>query len=249
MIQIMMEKTPARDIAPIFSGYEACERGHKFGPAAREYYLIHFCLKGKGTLHDKHGSHKVAQGELFVIRPQEITTYVADKSDPWEYSWVAFSGDMANAFDTEKSVYTAPSGLGEKVKELSRENVTAPSAYISLVFELIYRLFREKKEESDLAQRLKRYIDFNYMNDVSVASLSATFGFERSYLYRVFKEEFGVSIKECLIQARLNQAKALLSEGFSVAEAALAVGYRDPFGFSRAFKAHFGIPPKALKRG
>ena len=247
MIQIMKEKTPARDIAPIFSGCEACERGHKFGPAAREYYLIHFCHKGEGVLSDKYGTHKISAGELFIIRPSEITVYTADKENPWEYSWLAFGGDMADIFSTERSVYPTPVRIGEAVRELVEEGVDDPSAYISVVFELIYRLFKDKKGEGDLAQRLKRYVDFNYMNDVSVASLSTAFGFERSYLYRVFKDAFGTGIKEYLIQTRLSQAKALLSGGFSVSEAALAVGYRDPFGFSRAFKAHFGYSPKAEK--
>ena len=248
MKQVMMKKTSARDIVPIFSGYEACESEHKFGPAAREHHLIHFCLKGKGVLSDKYGTHKIEAGDLFIIRPGEITVYIADKTDPWEYAWLAFGGDMAEIFSTDRSVYPAPARMGDAVRELAESDVDAPSAYISVVFELIYRLFREKKSEGDLAQKIKRYIDFNYMNDLSVKALAEAFGFERSHLYRVFKESVGTSPKEYLTKTRLEQAKILLSKGYSVSEAAFAVGYRDPFGFSGAFKAHFGVPPKVFKR-
>jgi AraC-like DNA-binding protein len=34
-----------------------------------------------------------------------------------------------------------------------------------------------------------------------------------------------------------------------VAEAALAMGYDDPFYFSRLFKKHMGMPPSACRRG
>ena len=93
------------DLKIEFCGYHRCEKNHSYGPSVRDIYLAHFCLNGKGVLCDKYGRHNVSKGEFFIIRPNEMTTYTADKTEPWEYVWVAFSGTNANIFNNEISVY------------------------------------------------------------------------------------------------------------------------------------------------
>lgn len=46
---IMLENLRLWDVNPLICGEEACEPGHTFGPAARDYYLLHYVLSGKGT--------------------------------------------------------------------------------------------------------------------------------------------------------------------------------------------------------
>jgi len=243
-IQNMIGDTAARDIIPIFTGHEICKKSHSFGPHVRNYYLIHFCLGGKGELSDKHGRHKINKGELFIIRPGEPTTYTADSEEPWEYTWISFGGDMASIFDTGRSVYPFPKEIGKKLLDLTEDGVDSPAAYISLIYELIYRLFTEERESGGIARRVKRYIKFNYMNDISVMHLSEYFGFERSYLYKVFRSSEGIGIKEYIIKVRMEQAEMLLKKGYSVSDTARAVGYRDQFNFSKAYKKFFGVSPR-----
>ncbi|MBQ7348656.1 MAG: AraC family ligand binding domain-containing protein, partial [Clostridia bacterium] len=90
--ELFINKYDSVDLVPIFYGGEKCKKGHSFGPHTRNYYIIHFCLNGCGTLKDKFGVHKISAGELFIIRPDEITTYTADMFTPWEYTWIAFNG-------------------------------------------------------------------------------------------------------------------------------------------------------------
>ena len=39
MLQNMIDDICTKDIIPIFSGHEVCEKNHKFGPYIRDYYL------------------------------------------------------------------------------------------------------------------------------------------------------------------------------------------------------------------
>ena len=240
----MINKLRSRDIVPIFSGHERCDSGHKFGPYVRSHYLIHFCLKGKGKLFDKYGEHEIGEGEMFIIRPSEITTYVADDTDPWEYSWIAFEGEMADIFDTGISVYRFPMEIGERLKELTEQEIGSPSVYISLIYSLIYETMSEYEENVDIIKKIKQYIKFNYMNDISVMQLSDYFGFERSYFYRMFKKHNGTGVKEYILKTRMEQAKLLLDRGYSVGNTAYAVGYSDQSNFSKAFKKYYGRSPK-----
>ena len=244
MLQNMIDDICTKDIIPIFSGHEVCEKNHKFGPHIRDYYLLHFCLNGKGVLIDKFGNHTIRQGELFIIRPGETTTYLADGNTPWEYSWVAFGGELADLFNTDRSVYPFPIEIGLSLREFSIDRETNPAIFLSLIYKLIYYLFNEKKDNSSIPEKIRQYIDFNYMDNISVLTISNYFGYERSYLYRIFKNHLGVGIKEYIIKTRMEHAQILLKKGYSVGNTSLAVGYNDQTNFSKAYKKHFGESPK-----
>ena len=94
-----------------------------------------------------------------------------------------------------------------------------------------------------------RDIEYSYMEDITVDSVARTFGFERSYLYRMFKERYGMGVKDYIIKTRIERAKELLSEGFSVCDTAALVGYRDQFNFSRSFKSYYGHSPSDCREG
>lgn len=233
------------EVVPILAGCEKCESKYKFGPAVREYVLVHFCLSGKGSFTDRRGTHTVTSGQAFIIKEGEVTVYSADENDPWEYAWIGFIGDRAEAFATAPSTATLPPRLGERVRELVLDEVTAAEPYVAAVYELIYYLFGEGRVDSptDRLRRIHRYVRYNYMRELSVGELARTFGFDRSYLYKVFKERYGMGLKEYITRVRMQNAARLLEEGFSVTEAAAMVGYPDPFNFSKAFKAYYGLPP------
>jgi len=245
--EILIEKTENVDILPIFAGHEKCVPSYTYGPHTREYYIIHFCLKGSGVLHDKFGKHLVRAGELFIIRPDEITTYQADASTPWEYSWIAFHGNVANVFQSNASVYPSPENVGLEIKDLVDSKETAPAIFTSIIYRLIYHLFTEKSPKQSFVEKVKQYVIFNYMNDITVESISHFFGFERSYLYRIFKKETSISVKDFITKVRMNQAKKLLDKGYSVRNTAYGVGYKDQFNFSKAFKKYCKTTPKQQK--
>ncbi len=249
MTELIVEKSEKfSDIYPLFGGYEKCEASHRYGPHTRDYYIIHFCLSGKGRLRDKYGTHEIGEGELFVIREGEATVYQADEKEPWEYVWIAFSGSACDIFSTDRSVYRFSFELAEKLKDNIQKSNASPYIYTSIIYELMALLFRENGEREDSFAQIKRYIDYKYMEKISVSELAERFSFDRSYLFKVFKARYGAGIKEYITAVRLKNAKRFLSEGASVSECAAMVGYYDEFNFSRIFKKHAGYPPSEHKR-
>ena len=236
------------DLVPLYSGREDCLPGHKFGPHIRDHYLIHFCRSGAGTITDKFGTHKVREGDLFIIRPGEVTVYTADEMNPWHYFWLAFRGDLAGAFDTDRTVYPCPGELIERIRRLCESVICAPHPYTALLFDLSYSLFSVKDTEHRQLSAAEKYIEYNYYErDLSIEDIASACGYDRSHLYRLFKQVLGVGIKERLTEVRMTHANDFLSKGYSVSETAEMVGYSDPFSFSRAYKKHYGYPPSMFK--
>ena len=239
----IIDRGDATDIIPLFAGYEKCDASHSFGPHIRGYYILHGCLSGKGTLYDRFGEHKIGAGELFIIRPDDVTTYVADDRDPWDYVWIAFKGERAKVFDCDRSVYSCPTELFLRLRELSEAAESSYDVYTAIIYEIIYRLFSESKHTTDTLSKIRKYIRYNYMMDLTAEGVANEFGYERSYLYRIFKKRYGMSIKEYIIKVRMENARIFLKEGRTVAETAAITGYKDEFNFSRGYKKYYGIPP------
>ena len=239
----------ASDIIPIFAGHEACAPSHSFGPAVRDYHLIHLCLSGHGRLFDKFGEHEVYAGECFIIRPEEITTYTADSTDPWNYVWIAFRGAVAERFSTARTVYEIPAELSFKLFSLVEDGITSPDIYSSIIYELSYHLTSSTETPApDRLAMVRRYIRYNYMENLTVDALARAFGFERSYLFRLFKAKYTIGVKDYITEVRMKNAKRFLSEGHSVSVTAGMVGFKDEFNFSKAFKKHFGISASEFKK-
>ena len=113
---LLLTNRNLRDLNPLVAGEEACVPGHSFGPAVRKYTLIHYVMRGKGTLYARGGAYPVRAGQAFVILPEEVTTYQADVEDPWHYCWVGFDGALAADFAKLPPVLELPEGSFEAVQ-------------------------------------------------------------------------------------------------------------------------------------
>lgn len=83
----------------------------------------------------------------------------------------------------------------------------------------------------------------------TVAELARHAGLGRRTFNAQFHQMYGTSAADFLRTSRLAFAReALLHQGFSVTEAAYAVGYTNPANFSTAFRKQFGCVPSSFHR-
>lgn len=94
-----------------------------------------------------------------------------------------------------------------------------------------------------VARRMREYILENYAKITSVTQLETVFHLNRSYLERMYKKEYGVSLKHEITERRCEAAKSLLRKGYTVKAAANFVGYTNASSFSRAFQKSTGVLP------
>lgn len=244
--ETIFENKNYKDINPIHTGFEKCEKGYGYGPAIRENYLIHYCASGEGTLFAPEGAYKVRAGQIFLIKPGEITTYIADDKNPWEYIWIGFSGETAKMLENAtKRVAECASEPFDNIRSLKNEENFREEKAISALFLILPSFFEETS--GNLATKVKNYIKANYMQHISVDGIAKSVGYSRQHLSRTFKKETGTGVRDFLIGIRLEKGKKFLKDGFSVHESAYLCGYEDAFNFSRAFKKRFGVSPSEEK--
>lgn len=83
---------------------------------------------------------------------------------------------------------------------------------------------------------------------LSLASLAETAGLSRFQTLRLFKAEVGATPHAYLTQQRVKLAKALVSAGASLADAAVAAGFADQSHMTRAYGRQYGVSPGAYVR-
>ena len=244
-------------------GFDNPHPGYQYGPAIRDFYLIHIITKGKGVYNARGVDYPLQAGDAFLIHPNEITTYTADKEDPWQYCFFSFSGAMSRdllpsmGFTNDNLTVTLTDHniadlIMDCVTTVDSTSSTDHMASLEHLFRIVTAFSRSVHDESadevqvnPYIQKAIAYIELNYTNNITVNDLAKALAIDRSYLYRVFKSGTGVSPKEYLNDYRLNAARQLLENtDHSISQIAFSSGFFSFSAFYRSFVQKYGVSPR-----
>lgn len=246
-----------------YGGWEICCPMHTFGPAIRQHYLVHYVTRGKGRLWMNDTCYVIEKDTMFLIRPGITCVYQADKDDPWEYCWICIDGyDVENmlnnsGFDKVNLLFFDKSN-GE-VRDAMLNFIFYFSKYKNNEYMLLSRLYNifghmkiQMKKQQAKSIHVKRAIDYiyeNYSKNISVTDIANYLGIDRTYLYRLFKEEYNMSPQKYLLNFRLKAAMNKLEGGnMSIAEIAYSCGFNDASAFCHQFKKVYKDTPLNYRR-
>ena len=100
-----------------------------------------------------------------------------------------------------------------------------------------------------LARRAATIIQEECTAGDGLKRLSARLGYTDRHVRRVFQDEYGVTPTQFLMTCRLRLAKAMLADtDLSMADVAIAAGFKSTRRFNDAFKSHYGLVPSEQRR-
>ena len=76
-------------------GWERTTPAHSYGPHARNHYLFHYIIAGKGVLLANEQEYSITAGHRFLVVPGQSTPYRPDESGPRGYTRLEFDGPRA----------------------------------------------------------------------------------------------------------------------------------------------------------
>jgi AraC-like DNA-binding protein len=243
-------------------GYETCSPGHSYGPAVRSGYLIHYVLGGAGYFKTGGRMYRLKEGDAFLIYPDELIYYEADKKNPWTYTWIGFQGVKIKGYLERTSLLASPVFhygkddrirlCHEKMFEANRLTANRDLMMNSILYEYLFLLvskfpreqFTSREKQISYVEEVLKFLESNYPQKISIQALADSLGLNRSYLHRLFKSATGASLQEYLLDLRIRKACSLLkSTDLSVTIISHSVGYEDTLYFSRLFKKKKGVSP------
>lgn len=99
-----------------------------------------------------------------------------------------------------------------------------------------------------VAEKMQGYEE-NLREIPPVSEIARECGMSETYFHRRFRDLYGVSPKQYLMDARFRRARALLvNTDTEIGEIAAACGFGNVYQFSRAFKTREGINPSEYRR-
>lgn len=120
--------------------------------------------------------------------------------------------------------------------------------YFNDQFEMIMRAIGNSSSQSVLDDILY-YIGHNYQESIKLETLASLFGYNSSYLGKLFKDKIGQSFNSYLDQVRIDNAVRLLeTTDLRIYEISARVGYKNVDYFQQKFKKIKGINPTDYRR-
>lgn len=113
------------------------------------------------------------------------------------------------------------------------------------IFDNYIQLIEPVCKHSKIVNFIINYIENNYSKEIDLEQISSELNFNMYYLSKVFKKMTSKSIKQYLIDVRLDKAKLLLTSDITIPVKLVAwkVGYQDEKYFGRIFKNKIGMSP------
>lgn len=110
---------------------------------------------------------------------------------------------------------------------------------------------RAKKEEiyeDERVEKMLRYVDENFRENVSLNQISSDLYMSESYASRLFKKIAGINFQDYVIGVRLRCAsEELLYSKKSVTEISELCGFSNPSAFNKLFKKEFKCTPTSYR--
>jgi AraC-like DNA-binding protein len=167
--------------------------------------------------------------------------------------WEAMAGPVAQPADPA-AVAAILSGILRRMRQRGPGLAAGTSAAVAALVALLLEAApvpppgRTAAPDQHRTDRLAGHLRLSLTRRWTVPLLAAEAGLSPAQLHRLFRAETGLSPMEWLRRERITAAKALLLDpDLTVQAVAEAVGYPDPFHFSRDFRRLAGRSPRGFR--
>lgn len=231
-------------------------------------YLFFIVSSGTGALVYNGQRHVLASGDCVFIDCSRSYSH-ENSDDLWGLKWINFYGSNLNSIYAKYLERGGQPcfhpgnlhGFDQLWNDLYQ--IASSSDYIrdmriyeklsSLLTLLMEKSWHKNSSQvSSTKQNLiavQEYLDENYSKKITLEELADKFFINKFYLTRVFKQQFGLSVNNYLLQIRITHAKYLLRFTLqSVESIGLECGMGELYYFSRTFKKVEGISPSEYRR-
>jgi len=235
-----------------------------------EQYIMIFCVDGKGFFIQENKKRIIKSNTLFFINPGTPHIYGSDEKNPWSIYWVHFKGANAARYlrgvsgDNPVVTVSIEKGLRLKlmfddiIENLYNGYTIDSMIYVSQVLANLFGLLFFAKpgryvQSITPIEKSVRYMTEHIGDDLRLDELAENANLSKSQYSFMFKEKTGFSPINYFTRLKIHRACQYLdTTDLSVKSIAKALGFDDPYYFSRAFHKIVQCSPteyRKIKKG
>lgn len=238
-------------------------------PSGSESHILMFCLEGEGWFERGNSGRTGVCGRQGVLFPAGTPhAYGSHGEAGWNLYWVHFAGTLAGAHvqglremeengllhlpDPEEILNTFEETWSAVTSAHSTADWVCVSAMLSLLLGTVCRSCRAGGGKARAAEeRVRKSMDWirrHVAEPLTLPLMAKQAGLSVPHYCALFKKHTGTSPMRYLLTLRLQRACELLDQSDApVRSVAEACGFENPFHFSRSFKSHIGMSPRAYR--
>jgi AraC-like DNA-binding protein len=199
-----------------------------------------------------------------ILWDEKRPHYFGNVSQPWDHSWVVFSGDdleqdwMRAAFERPQRFQDASHLLGcfsrllREFQAFEKPDLLALSANIHLLLRELCRGYNVTNHSADVwdpVRRARHWITGNLRQKLPVAVVAKRVSLSPSRLQQLFRAQLNCSVQQYIERERLQEARYwLMHEGMRISAIAEQTGFSNAFYFTRRFTKAFHQSPREYRR-
>ena len=121
-------------------------------------------------------------------------------------------------------------------------------AFFSEQFDAVIKNL-SKSESDNVIDDIMNYIDHNYTESIKLETIAPLFGYNSSYLGKIFTKKAGIAFNAYVDKVRIQESKRLLKEtDMKVYEVAEKIGYHNVDYFHTKFKKYMHMSPVEYRK-
>ena len=216
------------------------------------YEIIYFAV-GRGRVFIKGKSYQVSTGSYCIIPPyaehvEELEGYSEIFFIGFEFNSPSYKIKEGNYYIDTIAKHSYFNDIFDEFKKQQTEFATAAEYLLRLMLLTLLRNANTNNIKCKDLNYIKEYIEQYADQKISFKELAALSGYSYDYFRRIFKQNFGSSPQDYLINIRLENAKNLLkSTQLSCTEIAYNCGFSNSAQMTSMFKRKYGKTPKNIK--
>lgn len=226
-------------------------------------YVIEYVSDGIGYIEINNKKIKVEKGDVYILKKGGEHYYYPDKDNPYTKYWINFYSEIFDAMFESSPLKDVVKIPGVFCEDLFIEllNVASTSPYHRVVcydvFEKLLKIFAKLVKHTSKAnsqripaniRKIKNMLDQSVFSNISIEDICKKVSLSNSYVISQFKEYYGITPHQYLIDCKIKQATILLhDQSINMSEIANRLGFYDSYHFSKIFKQKLGVSPRIYR--
>lgn len=260
--EFIFSGTPPADspMAVLLAGSSWCDGTYAIERNGADFWVAEFIESGTGMLTVNGKSCRPSAGDLYLVPPMSHHAYSSSAHAPWIKYWINFSGplmqELVRLYRLEGVFhvpnFSRPELFKTALHQLRLHPQEAHSRIgpeflmgVAVTMAADLHAATRKHQPSPEAAALREWLDTLVFSPApTLEAMAAKISRSRGQTIRIFKNEFGETPVQYLIERKLETARMLLrGSPMAIKKIAEQLCFSDEYYFAAMFKRKTGIAP------
>lgn len=257
------------DVQYMECGIMSTEDEWMHAPRIFSMWVLGLCTRGYMYMSIEDVEYKIVAGDMFLLPPNSLHRGTKMGKEGVSYYWIHFLAPDIDVVQREMDFSETPEGNRHSYMMLHYPllNIQKASTMCDYLYSLDYgtqytEIIRQNllkvllyeisnqtllgyaKKFDQRFVRMMDYIRLNFVSELSAESLAQRFGYNKSYLCRLFKKRIGKTLMNYCTELRIYLAcQQLIGTDYPIKRISVECGFNNEKYFMRQFKVYTGLTP------